>query len=69
MESTRVVLNAALIEGFTVDFVHIIADQLFFHIHKTHAALPFPCLITKLFKKANVPLISRIDNEVPTLHK
>lgn len=69
LESTRAVIVVDLIKWLTVDFGHIISEELFFRAHKTHTALPFPCLITELCKKENVPLISGVDNEVPALHK
>lgn len=68
LEGTRAVLVASLIEGYTIDFGHIIADELFFRARKTHTALPFPCLITELCRRANVSLISGVDNEVPAIH-
>lgn len=69
LESTRAVIIATLSEGLIVDFAHIIFDELFFWAHKTHTALPFPYLITELCKKANILLISGVDNDVATLHK
>lgn len=35
LELTRAVIVASLIEGLTLDFIHIISDELFFHAHKT----------------------------------
>lgn len=61
-------LVTAFIEGYAVDFGLLIAGEMFFRAHKTRTALPFPCLITELCKRANVPLTSGIDNEVPASH-
>lgn len=64
LEIQRVVMVVALIEGLKIDFGHTIADEMFARAYKTSNALPFPCLITKLCRRANVPLISEVHNEV-----
>lgn len=69
LESTRAIIVADLIKRLTIDFGHLIFDELFFHAYTTHTALPFSCLITELCIKDKVSLISGICNEVPALHK
>lgn len=64
LDSHRAVLVASLVARLKIDFVRIITNEFFFHVHKVVSALPFPCLIMGLLRQVNVPLIRVIDNEV-----
>ncbi|KAF3639045.1 hypothetical protein FXO37_24129 [Capsicum annuum] len=55
LEITRAIIIVALIEGLTIDFSHLIANELFLRTIKTTTVLLFSCLITELYMRVNRP--------------
>lgn len=64
LDSYKAILVASLVDVLNIDFFCIIVDEILFYAHKVANALPFLCLITKLFRQANVSLIRGVDNKV-----
>lgn len=60
--SHRAVLVTSLVDWLKINFGRIITDKLFVHAYKVVSALPFSCLIMKLCRQENVPLIRGVDN-------
>lgn len=64
LELQKAVLIFGLIDGLKINFGHILTNEVFARAHRTTSVLPFLCLIMKLCRKANVPLLKGVDNEI-----
>ncbi|KAH0709070.1 hypothetical protein KY284_010497 [Solanum tuberosum] len=58
------VLVSTLLFGFPIDIGRIIVDEIQTRVIRPAMSLPFPCLITSLWRAAAVPILVGIDNQI-----
>lgn len=61
LDKLRLSVVTNVMVGFKINIVQIITNELHAQMHKTSISLLFPCLVTKLCKLANVPILSEFD--------
>ena len=61
----RAILVASMVQKLSLNFGEIIADEMKIRMSRTDTAYPFPCLITELYRAANVTKIAGIDDDIP----
>ncbi|MCD9642241.1 hypothetical protein HAX54_028932 [Datura stramonium] len=65
----RAVLAATLVLGFPLNMGAIIIEEINCRAMKLSTSLPFPCLITRLYREAHVPVLAGIDMETYATNK
>ncbi|MCD7455029.1 hypothetical protein HAX54_026812 [Datura stramonium] len=62
-------LVASLVSGFPLNIGAIIGEVINYRVVKLSTSLPFPCLFTRLYREAHVPILARIDVETHATKK
>lgn len=60
----RAVLFTSFVSKLKLNFGEIIAKEIKIHVLRSDIVYPFPCLITKLCREANVPKIIGLEEEI-----
>ncbi|KAF3648307.1 hypothetical protein FXO38_03288 [Capsicum annuum] len=62
----RAILVTILVAKLNLNFGEIIAEEMKIWVSRPKTTYPFPCLIMRLCKAANIPVVTGIDIELPT---